>query len=104
MANYMVRVEIFGAGPKEYSYLTESMAIIDFRNTVRYSNGELMLLPSGTYVGVSANSVMEIRDKVRKLAAPLSSKAPAIFVCHYNEWSAYLYSASISSFASESES
>ncbi|MBD2812829.1 type V toxin-antitoxin system endoribonuclease antitoxin GhoS [Xenorhabdus sp. Vera] len=104
MFNYMVRVEIFGATLKEYSYLNESMGIIDFRNTIRYNTGELMALPTGSYVGLSSNSAAEIRDKVKKLASPLSSKPVSIFVCRYSDWAAFLYSASVSSLTAESES
>ncbi|AOM41419.1 type V toxin-antitoxin system endoribonuclease antitoxin GhoS [Xenorhabdus hominickii] len=105
MATYMVRVEIFGAGLREYDALHEAMKLIDFSRTVRYPNGEVMALPTGTYVGVSLNSAAQIREKVRKLADPLSSKTAAVFVCQYGEWAAHLYpaSASTSAFASESE-
>ncbi|AYA39959.1 type V toxin-antitoxin system endoribonuclease antitoxin GhoS [Xenorhabdus nematophila] len=102
MKNYLVRVEIFGASQKEYNYLNGSMKIIDFNNVIRYNNGEIMALPTGTYIGLSLNSANEIRDKVRQLATPLSSKAPAVFVCQYGEWSAFLYSASVPSLMSES--
>lgn len=102
MANYLIRVEIFGAGPKEHNALNESMKIINFHGTVRYNSGEIMALPTGTYIGNSLNSATELRDKVFKLANPLSSKASSIFVCQYSEWSAYLYPASMSGSASES--
>ncbi|CDL82046.1 type V toxin-antitoxin system endoribonuclease antitoxin GhoS [Xenorhabdus szentirmaii] len=104
MFTYLVRVELFDAHPKDYNYLNESMSIIDFRKTVRYDNGQLMALPTGTYAGISSNSAAEIRDKVKRLASPLSSKPVSIFVCRYSDWAAFLYSASVSSLTAESES
>ncbi|OTA16867.1 hypothetical protein Xvie_01546 [Xenorhabdus vietnamensis] len=100
MATYMVRVEIFGAGLREYELLHESMKLIDFNRNIRSSDGQIMALPTGTYVGTSLNTAAQIRDKVKRLADPLSSKAAAIFVCQYGEWAAYLYSASVSASAS----
>lgn len=102
MATYLARVELFGAGSREHNSLHELMGLIDFRRTITYANGEVMALPTGTYVGNSLNSASEIREKVRKLANPLSSKAVSVFVCQYSEWSAYLYSASVSALSSES--
>ncbi|WP_426577538.1 type V toxin-antitoxin system endoribonuclease antitoxin GhoS [Xenorhabdus stockiae] len=102
MANYLICVEIYGAGPREISALNESLKTINFSNKVVFSNGNVMALPAGTYVGYSLNTAAEIRDKVYKLASPLSARNPSIFVCQYNEWSAYLYPASINASASES--
>ncbi|REF28004.1 hypothetical protein BDD26_2859 [Xenorhabdus cabanillasii] len=102
MNNYLIRVEIFGAGPKEHNALNESMKIIDFHRTVRYNSGEIMALPAGTYIGKSLSSAADLRNKVFNLANPLSAKYASIFVCQYNDWSAYLYPASMSGSASES--
>ncbi|PHM36595.1 type V toxin-antitoxin system endoribonuclease antitoxin GhoS [Xenorhabdus innexi] len=102
MANYLIRVEIYGAGSREINALDQSMKVIDFHRKVRYANGDVMALPAATYVGSSLHSAAEIRDRVFKLASPLSVKHPSIFVCQYNEWSAYLYPASIIAAASES--
>ncbi|WP_340608584.1 type V toxin-antitoxin system endoribonuclease antitoxin GhoS [Xenorhabdus bharatensis] len=102
MANYLIRVEIYGAGSREINALNESLKIIDFHKNVVFQNGNIMALPAGTFVGKSLNTAAEIRDKVYKLASPLSARNPSIFVCQYNEWSAYLYPASINASASES--
>lgn len=93
MANFLVRVEIFNANSENYEALHKGMAGIGFSKTVTFTDGSLRDLPIGTYFG-SSNSIPDIiRDQVKVVANPQSSKAAAVFVAQVSDWSAFLYSA-----------
>ena len=91
MSDYLARVELFGAGPEDYESLHESMKSLGFNKTILYSDGKINALPSGTYVGTSGDAVGVIRDKIRRVADPLSTKEAAVFVCDFTNWASYLY-------------
>ncbi|MBS9422266.1 MULTISPECIES: type V toxin-antitoxin system endoribonuclease antitoxin GhoS [Photorhabdus] len=93
MANYLVRVEIYDADYSDYETLHKKMLAIGFYKYIKYSDGKSHDLPSGTYFGKSSLSPSQIRDKVKSVASPLSSKDPSLFVCKFqaSEWSSLLY-------------
>ncbi|WP_275553679.1 type V toxin-antitoxin system endoribonuclease antitoxin GhoS [Mixta sp. Marseille-Q2659] len=91
MADYLVRVELFGAGGDEYQALHEAMSRLGFSRTMVFDQGEVMALPIGTYIGSSSHSTSTVRDLVKQVANPQSTKQAAIFVCRYDDWSAFLY-------------
>ena len=91
MTAYLVRVELFGAGPNDYESLHESMKSKGFTREVSYETGEIQKLPIGTYVGYSHLSAVGVRDEVMAISSPFSTKTASIFVCDYNNWAAHLY-------------
>lgn len=91
MADYLVRVELFDADSDEYEKLYEGMKSLGFKKTIQANGSPLRMLPTGTYVGTSQSAVADVRDWIRKVADPLSSKAAAIFVCEFTNWASYLY-------------
>ncbi|WP_182056544.1 type V toxin-antitoxin system endoribonuclease antitoxin GhoS [Pantoea sp. ME81] len=92
MADYLVRVEIFDASGEDYENLHKSMAAYGFKKTIVGDSGNEKQLPTGTYVGIRSEAAHEVRDKVKSISKPYSSKDPAIFVCRFDVWSGYLYS------------
>ncbi|HDY6675888.1 type V toxin-antitoxin system endoribonuclease antitoxin GhoS [Klebsiella pneumoniae] len=92
MADYVVRVEIFDASGEDYENLHEAMASYGFKKTIVGDSGKERQLPTGTYVGNKSEAAHEVRDKIKDISNPFSSKTPAIFVCRFDIWSAYLYS------------
>ncbi|EKN4139364.1 endoribonuclease GhoS [Yersinia enterocolitica] len=91
MADYLVRVELFDANSEDYESLYDAMATLGFSKTIQSPGGVVRKLPTGTYVGVKATSVADVRDSVCKIANPLSSKAAAVFVCSFTDWASLLY-------------
>jgi len=94
MANYFARVELFGADSEKYEALHEKMKSIGFLRTVTYSDGTNQALPTGSYVGSKATEITQVRDQIRGVADPFSSRNAAVFVCQMDNWAAYLYAAS----------
>ena len=94
MTDYFVRIELFDAEGDEYEKLYEAMEGLGFKKTIQAPGGPLRALPTGTYVGQSQSEVAEVRDWIRKVANPLSSKDAAIFVCAFSNWASYLYTES----------
>lgn len=92
MADYLVRVELFDADGEDYEKLHEAMQSIGFRKTIQAPVSKVRKLPTGTYVGASTSEVSDIRDAVRRISDPLSSKSAAVFVCEFTNWASYLYS------------
>ena len=92
MSNFLVRVELFEADGEKYELLHEKMLSIGFYRAIK-SDGSVLKLPTGTYVGLNDNSSDVIRDSVKYLADPLSSGDASIFVCRYDDYSARLYPA-----------
>jgi hypothetical protein len=96
MAQYLVRVELFGASSDDYERLHANMDATGIEREVSFSDGSRRQMPSGTYFGLSGLSVSSVRDRVKTFANPLSpQKEAAIFVCQIKdeEWSAFLYPA-----------
>lgn len=96
MAQYLVRVELFGASANGYEDLHERMEALGQRRTVSFTGGVAHEMPAGTYFGSSNLDVQSLRDRVRAISASLSPlKDPAIFACQVKdqEWSAFLYPA-----------
>ena len=96
MANYMVRVELFKANGEDYSDLHEKMEAIGLKRTVVFDDGKTYDMPIGTYFGTSNLSTSVLRDRVKSISDPLSSRQSAsIFLCRVQdqEWSAFLYEA-----------
>jgi len=96
MAQYLVRVELFGANAKGYEDLHERMEALGLKRTVTFTGGVIHEMPTGTYFGPSGLDVTALRDRVRATAATVSPhKDPAIFACQIKdqEWSAFLYPA-----------
>ncbi|MBS4088699.1 hypothetical protein [Pseudomonas rustica] len=96
MANYMVRVELFGASPEDYERLHARMDALGIERELTFSDGSKRQMPSGTYFGPSSFDVASVRDRIKVFANPLSpQKDAAIFVCQVkdDEWSAFLYPA-----------
>lgn len=91
MPDYLVRVELFDAESEEYEKLHEAMESIGFRKTIQAPGSVVRKLPTGTYVGSSPSEVADVRDAVRRVSDPLSSKSSAIFVCEFTSWASYLY-------------
>ncbi|CAI1819527.1 Uncharacterised protein [Serratia fonticola] len=94
MANYFARVEVFDCSREEYEKLHDAMEAIGFNKTITGDSGSAKALPDGTYVGSSSDDVTTVKDLIKKTAKPFSSKGPAIFVCRYDDWAAFLYPAS----------
>ncbi|BEK74077.1 MULTISPECIES: hypothetical protein [Enterobacter cloacae complex] len=92
MADYLARVELFGANSEHYETLHESMKGLGFDKTIVYSDGTVKNLPTGTYVGTLNNEVGVVRDNIRRVADPLSTKEAAVFVCDFVNWASFLYS------------
>lgn len=96
MAQYLVRVELFGASANGYEDLHEVMEALGLKRTVVFSDGELRAMPTGTYFGESSLSVEALRDRVRVVSKPLSPiKNAAVFACGVqpHQWAAFLYKA-----------
>lgn len=91
MADYLVRVELFDADGDEYETLHENMKAIGFSKTIQAPGSETRKLPTGTYIGTKIEAVADVRDAIRRVADPLSSKAAAVFVCAFTDWASYLY-------------
>ncbi|QLG93557.1 DUF2622 domain-containing protein [Pseudomonas yamanorum] len=96
MAQYLVRVELFGASSDDYERLHANMDAMGIEREVSFSDGSRRQMPSGTYFGPSSLDVSSVRDRVKTFANPLSpDKEAAIFACQIKdgEWSAFLYPA-----------
>lgn len=96
MAEYMARVELFRANGEDYADLHEKMAALGLKRTVKFDDGKTYDMPIGTYFGASALSTSALRDRVKSISDPLSSRgAASIFLCRVegSEWSAFLYEA-----------
>lgn len=91
MADYLVRVEIFDASGEDYENLHESMAAYGFKKTIVGNSGKVRQLPTGTYVGSKTEEAHEVRDRIKAISGPFSSKTPSIFVCSFDTWSGFLY-------------
>lgn len=92
MADFLVRVELFDADSEQYDSLYEGMELLGFSKKMPASDGTQRNLPTGTYVGAKNSDAASVRDSVRRVADPLSSKAAAVFVCEFTGWASYLYS------------
>ena len=96
MAQYLVRVELFGASSDDYERLHANMDAMGIEREVSFSDGSKRQMPSGTYFGPSSLDVSSVRDRIKVFANPLSpQKDAAIFLCQVkdDEWSAFLYPA-----------
>nr|WP_150648167.1 hypothetical protein [Pseudomonas fluorescens] len=96
MAQYLVRVELFGASASGYEDLHEVMGAIGLKRTVTYSDGDVRSMPTGTYFGESSLDVTSLRDRINIISKPFSpSKAAAVFACSVqpHQWAAFLYKA-----------
>lgn len=96
MAQYLVRVELFGADGEGYEDLHEGMKRNGFSRSVKLDDGKTYSMPIGTYFGTSNLDVVSLRDKVRSVSKPLSpTKDAAVFVCviQDGQWAAFLYTA-----------
>ena len=93
MANYFVRVELFGADAADYEKLHEGMSNSGFEKTITFTDGKVMDLPTACYVGVSNSSSSSIRDVVKVISKPLTTRDASIIVLRYDDWSAFLYPA-----------
>lgn len=91
MADYIARVELFDADSDKYESLYEGMKAIGFVKTIQASGSQVRMLPTGTYAGVIQLKVADVRDLIKRVADPLSSKPAAIFVCNFTDWASYLY-------------
>lgn len=96
MAEFIVRVELFGANGEGYEDLHGKMETLGLRRTVVFSDGKTYAMPIGTYFGASSLGVEPLRDRVAAFSKPLSPiKDAAIFACavQNQQWSAFLYEA-----------
>ncbi|PRA53201.1 MULTISPECIES: DUF2622 domain-containing protein [Pseudomonas] len=96
MAQYLVRVELFGANGEGYEDLHEKMEALGLKRSVVFDDGKTYAMPIGTYFGSSSLDSGSLRDKVRIVSKPLSpTKEAAIFACQVQDqhWSAFLYQA-----------
>ncbi|WLG54036.1 hypothetical protein PSH77_15170 [Pseudomonas extremorientalis] len=96
MANYLVRIELFEATADNYDRLHANMDALGIERTVRYSNGNLYQLPTGTYFGPSNLDTAALLAKIKAFATPQSpKKEPSIFLAQVNgsEWTSALYPA-----------
>jgi len=96
MAEYMVRVELFRASGEDYSDLHEKIDALGLKRTVLFDDGKTYGMSIGTYFGTSTLGTSELRDRVKSISDPLTSRGSAsIFLCrvHEHEWSAFLYEA-----------
>lgn len=93
MADYLVRVELFGAEGDEYERLYEGMMSLGLTKTIQSLGQPIKKLPTGTYVGIIQLSAAEVRDSVSRIANPLSKGDAAIFVCEFTNWASFLYPA-----------
>lgn len=96
MAEYMARVELFRADGEDYADLHEKMESLGLKRTVRFDDGKTYDMPIGTYFGTSSLSTSVLRDRVKSISDPLTSRQSAsIFLCRVQdqEWSAFLYEA-----------
>ncbi|CNI63406.1 type V toxin-antitoxin system endoribonuclease antitoxin GhoS [Yersinia pekkanenii] len=93
MADYVARVEIFDANAENYESLHEKMREIGFSKTIIGESGKVSALPDGTYVGSRSEGEYDVREMIKRIADPLSSRSAAIFVCSFDRWSGWLYSA-----------
>jgi len=93
MANFIVRVELYGADAERYDALYEKMSALGLSKEIR-DNGTTYDLPTGTYCGTFNASAEDVQSAVKSVADPLSTKAASIFVCSFNDWSAFLYRSS----------
>lgn len=94
MAQYMARVELFGANSEDYEKLHARMDAMGIEREVEYEGNVTYEMPTGTYFGSSSLHVEAVRDKIRGFANPLSpDKDAAIFVVQVKDgqWSAFLY-------------
>ncbi|MBP1035850.1 hypothetical protein J8631_09790 [Serratia fonticola] len=94
MADYAARVEIFNASADDYESLHEGMKAIGFSKEIIGDSGKISALPDGMYVGSRSENEYDVREMIKRIADPLSSKSAAIFVCSFVEWSGWLYPAS----------
>ncbi|MEQ5618224.1 DUF2622 domain-containing protein [Providencia rettgeri] len=92
MADYFVRIEIYNADINEYEALHEAMELLHMHKYFDSDSRVRKDLPDGTYAGQSTLSAVELRDAITKIATPLSSQTPSIFVCEFNNWASLLYS------------
>ena len=90
MANFLVRVELYDASSDHYDALYEKMSKIGFYKEVNQDN-KTYDLPTGTYVGSFSVDAAAVRKMVSGIADQLSSKAASVFVCSFDDWSAFLY-------------
>lgn len=91
MADYFVRVELFDADAEEYETLYNKMSALGFSKTMPPTGSNKKSLPTGCYVGTSANDTSTVRGRVSNAADPLSSKPAAVFVCEFSNWASFLY-------------
>ncbi|HCV38994.1 MAG TPA: DUF2622 domain-containing protein [Pseudomonas sp.] len=94
MAEYLVRVELFGANAEGYEDLHTRMEALGLKRSVGFGDGKNYAMPIGTYFGSSGFDVEALRDKVRGFSRSLSPiKDAAVFVCAVQpgQWSAFLY-------------
>ncbi|QUG76002.1 hypothetical protein GKQ23_13785 [Erwinia sp. E602] len=90
MANFLVRVELYGADSERYDALYEKMKALGFSKEILFNNASYSL-PTGTYFGSFSDSAEVVKNSVKKVADPLSTKAASIFACSFGDWSAFLY-------------
>jgi len=93
MANFTIRVELAGEPSEEiYDKLHSAMKGLGFVRTVDGvdSNNEPnnFDLPTGLYFGNSANSAIDTREAVRKVAGAIH-QVRAIFVAQTETWASW---------------
>ncbi|MDE1488947.1 DUF2622 domain-containing protein [Xenorhabdus bovienii] len=91
MKNYLARIEIYDADEADYETLHKKMKALGFSREIEFK-GVRYDMPDATYVtskpGIKCSKLGEM---ISNVADPLSSKTASIFVCQYDDWSAYLH-------------
>lgn len=88
----IARVELFDATAEDYDSFHEDMENLGFVRTMKYSDGSIHQLPTGTYASTRTFADMGvIRSEILEAGKPYSSKNPAVFVGQVFRWGANLY-------------
>lgn len=96
MAQYLVRVELFGADADNYERLHACMDVLGLFRTVKYPGSGQFEMPAGTYFGSCNSTKDELLAKIKAFATPQSpKKGPAIFLAQVagGDWTSSLYPA-----------
>lgn len=68
MPNFLVRVQLKGAEPIDYTELHEAMEAIGLLRQIQSNEGEWFELPNAEYFGTRLNySVVPLRERVRAI-------------------------------------
>lgn len=91
MAEYLVRVELFNANADDYNELHEKMENKGLSRQIVSDHGAVYEMPSGTYLGSSELSALDLQVWVSSVADPHSHpKKAAVFVGQLKDWQAFL--------------